>query len=145
MIEREAVNAELGRTRTFLDNIIEHMPAILSVKDARRETYLLVNRAASALFGIPPEKMIGRNAYQLFSKEQAEYFAARDREATEQRGIAVVHEHVVASPQAGQRTLNTTKLTIPDARRRAAVSPELFRGHHRPQARRSADRPHGAS
>ena len=35
MIERETVNAELGRTRAFLDTIIEHMPAILSVKRAR--------------------------------------------------------------------------------------------------------------
>ena len=48
-------------------------------------------------------------------------------------------------PQSGQRTLNTTKLTIPDAQRRAGISPELFRGHHRPQARRSTDRAHGAS
>ena len=80
MVERESVHAELSRTRSFLDNIIKHMPAILSVKDARRETYLLVNRAASALFGMPAEKMIGKNTYQLFAKEQAEYFAARDRE-----------------------------------------------------------------
>ncbi|MGZ4989106.1 MAG: PAS domain S-box protein, partial [Limisphaerales bacterium] len=113
--ERETMHAELDRTRSFLDNIIEHMPAILSVKDAKHHTYVLVNRAASVLFGMAPEKMVGKHARQLFGKEQAEFFAARDRDAVEQRGAPVIHEHVVASPQNGTRTLSTTKLTIPDA------------------------------
>jgi diguanylate cyclase (GGDEF)-like protein/PAS domain S-box-containing protein len=116
MIERETVNAELGRTRAFLDTIIEHMPAILSVKDVKKQTYILVNRAASLLFGIAPEQMIGRNVHQLFAKEQAEFFAASDRKSTEAVGKPVNHEHQVASPDLGQRTLTTTKLTIPDSR-----------------------------
>jgi diguanylate cyclase (GGDEF)-like protein/PAS domain S-box-containing protein len=113
--ERDTMHAELDRTRSFLDNIIEHMPAILSVKDAKRQSYVLVNRAASVLFGMPPEKMVGKHAHQLFNKEQAEFFAARDREAIEQRGAPITHEHTVTSPPGGTRTLNTTKLTIPDA------------------------------
>jgi diguanylate cyclase (GGDEF)-like protein/PAS domain S-box-containing protein len=115
MIDRETINAELGRTRAFLDTIIEHAPAILSVKDLQKQTYVLVNRAASGLFGMSAERMIGRNVHQLFSKEQAEFFAARDREASANPGMPIVHEHVVKSPERGDRMLSTTKLTIPDA------------------------------
>ncbi|MGZ5866288.1 MAG: EAL domain-containing protein [Xanthobacteraceae bacterium] len=113
MIEREVANAELARTRTFLDSVIENMPAILSAKDIRTQTYVLVNRAASKLFGMPSARMVGRNVHQLFGKDQANFFSQRDREAIERRGAPIVHEHSVSSPDSGARTLNTTKLTIP--------------------------------
>jgi diguanylate cyclase (GGDEF)-like protein/PAS domain S-box-containing protein len=111
--ERELAHAELGRTQRFLDTIVENMPAILSVKDVRRKTYVVVNRAASHLFGLSREAMVGRTVHELFSREQADYFAARDREALELNGAPVIHEHVVASPSEGSRVLATTKLTLP--------------------------------
>ncbi len=113
MNEREVAHAELGRTQRFLDTIIENVPAILSVKDARQQTYVLVNRAASSLFGLARDAMIGRRVHELFPKEQADYFHARDREAIELNGPPVVHEHVVTSPRDGARILATTKLTLP--------------------------------
>ena len=82
MIEREVAHAELGRTRTFLDTIIENMPAILSVKDA----------AGPALCpGQPRGDATVRHAARthdrqararaIYGTEQAEFFDARDREA----------------------------------------------------------------
>jgi diguanylate cyclase (GGDEF)-like protein/PAS domain S-box-containing protein len=112
MIEREAVNAELRQTRSFLDSIIENMPAILVAKDLRTEAYILVNRAASKLFGMTSSKMIGKTAHQLFNRTQADTFAAADREAIDRHGTPVINEHMVSSPDHGARTLNTTKLTI---------------------------------
>jgi diguanylate cyclase (GGDEF)-like protein/PAS domain S-box-containing protein len=124
MIEREATNAELAHTRSFLDSIIENMPAILVAKDVRTEAYILVNRAASKLFGIASSKMIGKTAHQLFGKLQADFFAARDHDAIERQGTPLAHEHSVLSPDFGKRTLNTTKLTIagPDGEPRYLLS-----------------------
>ena len=112
MTEREAANAELGRMRTFLDTVIENMPAILSVKDVRRHAYMLVNRAASLLFGYPERDMVNKSVHELFPKEQADFFHARDVEAIEMRGKPLVHEHTVAAPHNGTRVLSTKKLTI---------------------------------
>ena len=47
--ERKRAEDELHRTRTFLDTIVENMPAILTVKDTRDIRYVLVNRAAEQL------------------------------------------------------------------------------------------------
>jgi diguanylate cyclase (GGDEF)-like protein/PAS domain S-box-containing protein len=112
MSDREAANAELGGMRTFLDTVIENMPAILSVKDARKQAYIRVNRAASRLFGYSQEAMIGKTPHDLFPKAQADFFQARDNEAIAQRGTPIVHEHTVTAPHNGTRVLNTRKMII---------------------------------
>jgi diguanylate cyclase (GGDEF)-like protein/PAS domain S-box-containing protein len=112
MSEREAANAELGGMRTFLDTVIENMPAILSVKDARKQAYIRVNRAASRLFGYSQEAMVGKTPHDLFPKAQADFFEAGDNEAMAQRGAPVVYEHTVTAPHIGTRVLNTKKMTI---------------------------------
>ena len=60
--ERKQQEDELRRTRTFLDTIIENMPAMLTVKDAAELRYVLVNRAAEQFFGLRSEDMIGKRA-----------------------------------------------------------------------------------
>ena len=112
MNERETVNAELGRMRSFLDTVIENIPSILSVKDIRQQTYILVNRAATVLFGYTKEQMAGKSVHELYSQEQADYFRARDQEAIALRGEPLPHEHIVSAPHNGERILNSTKLAI---------------------------------
>ena len=113
--ERRRAEQKLEQTQRFLNAVIEHTPAILSVKHVRTRTYALVNRAASLLFGYASEQMIGRTVHELFGKQQADYFAARDDEAIATRGQPIVHEHTVTGPHNGTRTLSTTKLAILDA------------------------------
>ncbi|MGZ3408795.1 MAG: bifunctional diguanylate cyclase/phosphodiesterase [Xanthobacteraceae bacterium] len=113
--ERRRAELKLEQTQTFLNTVIEFMPAILSVKAVKTQTYALVNRAASLLFGYSSDQMVGKTVRELFPESQAEYFAARDEDAVRLRGLPVTHEHHVASPNIGARVLNTTKLTVPDA------------------------------
>jgi len=103
---------ELRRTRTFLDNVIEHLPIMITVKEAREQRYMLVNRAAAALFEVPRAKMLGKQAHDLFPEAEADFFVARDHEALRSRGPAVVAEHVVNTPGNGARVLITKKLPI---------------------------------
>jgi diguanylate cyclase (GGDEF)-like protein/PAS domain S-box-containing protein len=113
--ERRRSEIKLEQTQKFLNAVVEYMPAILSVKHVRTQTYALVNKAASALFGYSSEQMMGKSVHELFPKKQARYFAERDRQAIEARGQPVVHEHAVTAPHNGTRVLNTTKMTILDA------------------------------
>ena len=62
MAEREAAAAEIGRTRTFLHTVIENIPAVVTVKDASDEKFVLVNRSAEGLLGISRDDMIGKSA-----------------------------------------------------------------------------------
>ncbi|NVN85147.1 MAG: EAL domain-containing protein [Rhodopseudomonas sp.] len=112
--ERRKAESKLEKTQRLLNGVIEHMPAILSVKDVRTRTYLIVNQAASLLFGLRSEQMIGKTAHQLFEQSQSEYFDGHDSDAIRSGGISVVHEHTVTNRCRDTRVLTTTKLTIPD-------------------------------
>ncbi len=110
--ERKRQEDELRRTRTFLDTIIENMPAMLTVKDARERRYALVNRAAEEFFGISRAEMIGKTAGEVFPKRAAEFVEALDREVIETGALRMIDEHTVETPRNGTRLLTTKKLLM---------------------------------
>ena len=71
---------KLYRTTDFLSKVIDNIPATIGVKDAKDLRFMLVNRAGEELTGMLREEFLGRNDFDLFPKEQAEFFVARDRE-----------------------------------------------------------------
>jgi len=113
--EREAAASELGRIRTFLHSIIENMPAVVTVKDAIEKRYVLLNRAAERLFGIPREKVIGKCLHDLFPKDQADSLDENDREVLQSRMLRDVGQQLVDTQQLGPRILSTKKLPILDS------------------------------
>ncbi len=110
--ERRNSERNLERTQTFLNTIIENVPATLVVKDAREHRYVLINRAGEELFGLAREEMIGKNAYDLFAKEQADLIIARDTEALQSGGQLVIEGHPLQTPRKGNRLVTTKRLAI---------------------------------
>jgi diguanylate cyclase (GGDEF)-like protein/PAS domain S-box-containing protein len=112
--ERERAEAELRRTKSFLDTVLDHVPAAITVKDAVTNRYLLINKKGEDLFDRGRDKIVGRTAYELFGAETGQAIAALDREALERSGAEytgpLLHtgttDHVVVS---------TKKLVIRDA------------------------------
>jgi len=67
-IERQSMEDELRRMRSFLDTIIENVPAMISMKEAGDDRkYVLVNRAAERFFGIRRQGIVGKTAHEVFS------------------------------------------------------------------------------
>jgi diguanylate cyclase (GGDEF)-like protein/PAS domain S-box-containing protein len=114
MAEREAAAAEIGRTRKFLDTVIENIPAVVTVKDASDEKFVLVNRSAEDLFGIPREEIIGKRLHDVLPQEAADFLRARDREVLESHSLAVIDEHEIRTAHEDARSLSIKKITIPD-------------------------------
>src|ERR1700674_815602 len=110
--ERRRAERELERTRTLLNSVIENMPAMLVVKDAREYRYVLINRAGEELLGVKRDDMIGKNVYDFFPKEEAEFFIAGDRKVAQSHDLLVVGEHAIHTPHHGTRILTTKKLAI---------------------------------
>ena len=143
--ERKRAEDELRRTRTFLDTIVENMPAVLTVKDARDKRYVLVNRAAERSFGVPGAEIVGKRADEIFSKQTADFVdnmrprGRRIRNAARRRGAAV--------RDAAQRRAPVQHQEAAGARRgwRRAIPAQPLRGRDRPQARARPDRAHGAA
>jgi diguanylate cyclase (GGDEF)-like protein/PAS domain S-box-containing protein len=111
--ERMVKDLELRRTQKFLDTIVENMPAMLMVKDARDMRYVLANRAAEEAFGIRSEDMIGKTAEEVFPQQSREFIAARDQAVLEQGKIVAVDEQPFET-RNGIRLLNSRKILLRD-------------------------------
>jgi PAS domain S-box-containing protein len=76
--ELRQAEKERDRTKAFLDTVIENVPVTLLVKNARDHRYVLVNRAAEDLWGLPRAELIGKSAHDLFTKDYADLVTERD-------------------------------------------------------------------
>lgn len=74
---------EIARAKNFLDTVIDHVPAIILVKDARNLRYALINRLAEKFLGRPASEVIGKSAHDLFSPAAADVIDERDRRLLE--------------------------------------------------------------
>jgi diguanylate cyclase (GGDEF)-like protein/PAS domain S-box-containing protein len=114
MAEREASAAEIGRTRKFLDTVIENIPAVVTVKNVSDEKFVLANRSVATLLGISRDEIVGKRMHDVFPQETADFLRARDREVLQSGNLAVIDEHEIRTAHDGARILSTKKLAIPD-------------------------------
>ena len=112
--ERKQTERALRENQRFLDSIIENIPDMIFVKDARTRKYVRVNKAGEELVGHSRDQLIGKTDHDLFSREQAEQSVAFDREVVESGTILDIPERMVESKSLGTRILHNRKLSILD-------------------------------
>jgi diguanylate cyclase (GGDEF)-like protein/PAS domain S-box-containing protein len=110
--EQRSAERELSRMRTFLDTIIESIPAMVLVKDARDLRYVLINHAGEELLGVSRDDIIGKDVYDFFPKEQAEHYTQLDHETLWSGRRVVMGEHELHTPHNGARFVSTKKIAI---------------------------------
>jgi PAS domain S-box-containing protein len=108
-----AANLELRRSEAFLDSVIENIPAMVFVKDARTLRFVRLNRAGEALLGISRADYIGRTDHDFFPREEADFFTDKDREVIARGAVVDIPEEPIETP-SGRRILHTKKLPVVD-------------------------------
>ncbi|MEZ4814858.1 MAG: PAS domain-containing sensor histidine kinase [Bdellovibrionota bacterium] len=81
-LKRENAQIEtdrLAESVKFLDSLIEYLPNMVFVKDAKDLRFVRFNRAGENLLGYKREDLIGKNDYDFFPKDQADHFTQKDR------------------------------------------------------------------
>jgi diguanylate cyclase (GGDEF)-like protein/PAS domain S-box-containing protein len=106
--------AELRRTREFLNTIIENVPAPIIVKDARSFRHILVNRATEKFLGIPRARILGENMASFYEPESAACVRERDRTLITHRKELFYDEHPFKTPGNGVRYITSKGLPIFD-------------------------------
>ncbi|HEY6039193.1 MAG TPA: ATP-binding protein, partial [Kofleriaceae bacterium] len=101
------------QANAFLDAILENIPAMVFVKDADRLSCVRFNRAGEELLGIPRGELIGKNDYDFFPKEEAEFFVEKDRETLRNQKMVDIPEEPIQTA-TGTRWLHTRKVPILD-------------------------------
>ncbi|MDD5300118.1 MAG: PAS domain S-box protein [Gallionella sp.] len=109
--ERKHAEKELWDKNQLLDSIIENIPNMIFLKRASDLRFALFNRAGEELLGHDRDELLGRNDYDFFPKEQADFFIGKDRTTLEQHGVVDIPEESIKTPH-GIRILHTRKLTL---------------------------------
>ena len=106
--------AKLLESNLFLDSLIENLPVMVFIKDARTLRYVRQNRATLELLGLTKDQVIGKNDWDFLPKQQADFILAKDRELLATGELVDVPEQSVQSRDLGVRVLHTRKVPILD-------------------------------
>jgi diguanylate cyclase (GGDEF)-like protein/PAS domain S-box-containing protein len=110
--ERRRAEKDLRRAQSFLDSIIDNVPATLMVKELPELRYVLVNRTGEQYFGIPREDMIGKTAAEVFPAEAASAITENDTQVV-RSGRAEMHkEHPFVTAANGDRIVVTNRVPV---------------------------------
>lgn len=109
-----SANAAVREHERFVDSIVENLPSMIFVKDARELRFVRFNRAGERLLGYDRADLLGRNDRDFFPKEEADFFIEKDR-AVLASGTALDIPEEPIHTRAGVRWLHTQKLPLLDA------------------------------
>jgi PAS domain S-box-containing protein len=112
--ERKIVADQLAANEELLSSVLDTLPIAVFVKDiSAGYKYLLCNKAAEKIFNVPQSACIGKTDYDLFSKEEADWFRKKDIEATESGGVIDIPEELVRV-DSEQMMFHTQKTVVQD-------------------------------
>ncbi len=89
------------------------MPLMVTVKEMPAERYMLVNRAAEAIFDVPRDQILGKRPHEILPEATADLFVASDQATLSRANDASEFEHNIKSARLGERVLATRKVAIP--------------------------------
>ncbi len=112
--QRVLAENENRRMQTFLNSVVENLPNMLFVKDAKDLRFVRFNKAAEELLGFSRDEMLGKNDYDFFTKEEADFFTAKDRQVLSGDQIHDIPEEPIHTRHQGVRLLHTQKIPILD-------------------------------
>ncbi len=72
---------ELRRVRNYLDLVVEHLPVLVSVREATSGRFVSLNRAGESITGLAREQVIGRTWHEVYGRQFADLYVELDRKA----------------------------------------------------------------
>jgi PAS domain S-box-containing protein len=113
--EVKRAETDLTAANRFLDSLIEMLPVMIFVKDARTLCYVRQNRATLNLLGLSKDDVIGKCDRDFLPAEQADFIQAKDREVLASGRLVDIPEQSIHTRLLGVRTLHTMKMPVLDA------------------------------
>lgn len=112
--DRLRVADERQHLENLLNLVVDNIPAIVSVRDAADNSYVIVNRSFEELTGYRRKDVIGRSDTRLFPEMDNQDRDQRANEILEKGLVADLPEMRVKTPSRGYRTLSTKKCPLFD-------------------------------
>jgi PAS domain S-box-containing protein len=106
----------IGNNEKLLDSIIENIPDMIYVKDAGSLRYIKLNKAGEELLGFTKEELLEKDVYDIFPKDEAEFFTKTSSEVLHNKITVDIPEETVLTKTAGERIFHTRKIPIMDTK-----------------------------
>ncbi len=105
---------KFDRPHNLPATILESLPIMAFVKDAKNLKFVHFNKVARVLTGLTESDLIGKSDYDFFPKEQAEFFVKKDREVLKGKVAINIPEEPLTSTTGEVRFLHTRKVPLLD-------------------------------
>jgi two-component system, cell cycle sensor histidine kinase and response regulator CckA len=110
--DRKRTEEALQESEEFLRTIVENIPDMIFIKDAKELRFVRFNKAGEELLGYSREDLIGKNDHDFFPKEEADFFTEKDRTVLSSGEPLDISEESIQTRYKGERILHTKKLSI---------------------------------
>lgn len=110
--DQKLIEENLRRSEVFITSVLENLPDMIFVKDAKDLRFIRFNKAGEELLGYHRHELLGKNDYDFFPKEEADFFTAKDREVLRSGRLLDIPEEPIQTKENGLRFLHTKKIPI---------------------------------
>lgn len=110
--DRQRAEDEVRRSEAFINSVVENLPNMVFVKDAHDLRFVRFNKAGEDLLGYTRDTLIGKNDYDFFPKDEADFFTAKDREVLASGRLLDIPEEPIKTREGAVRSLHTKKIPI---------------------------------
>ncbi len=111
--ENAATVEKLRESEKFLDLVIENIPNMIFVKDAKDLRFIRFNRAGEKIVGYKRTDLVGKNDYDFFPAAEADAFTEKDRAVLAGGKVVEIDNEPITTTQ-GLRYLHTKKIPLFD-------------------------------
>jgi len=111
LAELAASEQEFRKNKDFFESIIENIPIMVFLKEARDLRFFRMNKAGQRLLGYSQEELLGKNDYDFFPKEEADFFTNADRKTLQGNKVVLIEEESIHTRE-GKRILRTRKIPL---------------------------------
>ncbi len=114
ILERKRAEHALRESERFLNSVVENIPGMVFVKDAKELRFVRFNKAGEEMVGLSRQQLIGKGDHDFFPKEQADFFISMDRAVLRDKELLDIPEETIQTTHHGTRILHTKKIPILD-------------------------------
>lgn len=107
-----ALGAEAQRHQNFLQMVIQNIPAMVLVKQAKDQKIVLINEAGEKLMGVSAHTAVGKTSHDLFTAERAALYDSFDRQALHSDIPVVLEEERVTDSHGHERIIQLKKTVL---------------------------------
>jgi PAS domain S-box-containing protein len=112
--ERKRAESALRNSELFLNSIVENIPHMIFVKTATDLRFVRINKEGEDILGCSRKELLGKSDYDLFPREQADFFTAMDREVLTAKNLVDIPKEPIQTKTKGLRHLHTKKIPLLD-------------------------------